>query len=208
MGGGLYAGREKPGYKRHVRNGHPVRDAGTGKMAKRIAIDDNGLGEFAFSPDGKTLVVMHSHPEGPIEMSLWDVAGGKELDKWPTRLKYGGFGLQFSLDGRVVAATGGSEVDLWDPSAKKELPALLVPKDGPPAFPLYRPTFSPDGRTLAACGNMGVISLGSQHGESAPPSSRAIGIGSGSRFLAGRPPPDFGQPRHDRPHLGPDRIGG
>ncbi len=114
-------------------------DAGTGKMAKRIAIDDNGLGEFAFSPDGKTLVVMHSHPEGPIEMSLWDVAGGKELDKWPTRLKYGGFGLQFSLDGRRSRGDGRQRGGPVGPVREKRAARVACPQGRAAGLPALSP---------------------------------------------------------------------
>ncbi|HVS38879.1 MAG TPA: PQQ-binding-like beta-propeller repeat protein [Gemmataceae bacterium] len=142
-------------------------DAATGKKASRIPIDDNGLGEFAFSPDGKSLVVLrHQHDaatgaNGGAEMSLWDVAAGKEVAEWPTPITWGGFGLQFSPDGRRIAVIGQSahEVDLWDPAGPKQAASLTAPKDSQATGFMECLAFSRDGRMLAAGCDNGPVCL-------------------------------------------------
>ncbi len=188
-------------------------DAAAGKLARRIGTDANGLGNFAFSHDGKTLVAMRGLESSPgvpgaDEMCLWDVASGKEAGKWPTRVNGGAFAVQPSPDGGRIAVIAVNRVDLWDPAGRKETASLVVPEAAPDPGFLLCLAFSPDGRTLAAGSYAGPAYLW----EVDTAKLRAVfpghrGAGRFSRFLAGRLAPDLRQPRHDRPDLGPDRLG-
>ena len=89
------------------------------------------------------------------EISLWDVALGKQIRNCSLTPRSTTYGFLFSPDGRTVARNEHREVDLWDPAAGKELPALLIPEDAPAMESLNCLAYSPDGRTLAAGGCRG-----------------------------------------------------
>ena len=133
-------------------------DAQTGKRTSRLGIDSNGLGSFAFSPDGKTILAKHDNHDPPgSNISFWDAALGKELRSWPAPQYL--FPVVFSPDGRMVVAARGGEVIVWDAVSGRELSRMTMPKGGPAQGSLGTFAFSPDGRTLAAGSYSGAINL-------------------------------------------------
>jgi WD40 repeat protein len=136
-------------------------NSATGKIANRIAIADQGFAAFAFSPDGKTVVVKRNAGgfETVIEMSLWDVAAAKEIHKWSPPATWGFDRLLFAPDGQKVAMSKMSEVEFYNPATGKQLPTLRIPKDAPTNAWLNCLAVAPDGKTLAAGNTSGVIYL-------------------------------------------------
>jgi WD40 repeat protein len=144
-------------------------DAATGKKERQItiAMNEDRLVNFAFSPDGKTLLAAQNVGAfnlgslisfGTGELSLWDAAAGKELSKCGEGMRLNSAGLRFSPDGKLVVALDGRQVHLWNRATQKELTALSVSKDRPdPGF--NSTAFSPNGETLAAAGYSGDIYL-------------------------------------------------
>lgn len=91
----------------------------------------------AFSPDGKTLACSTEQV-----ITLWDVAGRRELATLAKGIFSGIPGLAFSLDGRTLATAGDEQVTLWDVARRKAVGTLRGHAD--------RVAFGRDGRTLAA----------------------------------------------------------
>jgi WD40 repeat protein len=118
-------------------------DVVSGKEVRHFPIDDDIVAPAAFSPDGKTLVVVgHAN-------SLWDVATGRELPDRPPP----GVLIAFSPDGKVLATASYSHpVRLWDAGTGKELRVLGSEGDGGHFF-----AFSPDGKAVAAGRDGGTV---------------------------------------------------
>jgi RNA polymerase sigma factor (sigma-70 family) len=108
-----------------------------------LKLDSVSATRFAFSADGKTLVLQCNDST----VHVWDVAGRTEkLASSPSPADFGGT-IALSPDGTVLATApqAGKRVRLWDTRTLKELPPLL---DQPATW--VRPmTFSPDGKLLA-----------------------------------------------------------
>jgi len=111
-----------------------------------------GVGDFSvfallsFSPDSKTLVTAAYRQETSI--NVWDVASGKEI----AAIKgcRGTTALQFSKDGRTLAAGILHEVHLWDvPSYKERATIKLKLERG---YVLKSLALTRDGRFLALAG--------------------------------------------------------
>jgi WD40 repeat protein len=133
-------------------------DAQTGKLTSRVGIDSNGLGSFAFSPDGRTILAQHdNHDSHGSNISFWDAALDKELRSWPAPPYI--FPVAFSPDGRTVVAARGGEVNVWDVVSGRELSRMTMPTGEPVQGFLEYWALSPDGRTLAAGSYSGAISL-------------------------------------------------
>jgi WD40 repeat protein len=133
-------------------------DARTGKRTSRLGIDSAGLGSFAFSPDGKTILTKHDdHEPHGANISFWDVALDKELRSWPVPPYL--FPVVFAPDGRTVVAARGGEVNVWDAVSGRELSRMIMPKGGPAQSSLGTLAISPDGRTLAGGSYSGAICL-------------------------------------------------
>ena len=81
---------------------------------------------FAFAPDGKTLATAERQT-----IRLWELATGKELSRWPTRIDGIRF-LLFSPDGRRLAALEalGLEAEILDLHRKQPQFHLRVPRRG------------------------------------------------------------------------------
>jgi WD40 repeat protein len=121
-------------------------DVATGKAS--ISREGSGFGPpLAFSPDGKILA------SGSL---LWDVVSGRERP-FLQGLK-GGRLLAFSLDGKTLATCANNgTIQLWN-VASGQLGASLKG----PTTQLSGVAFSPEGDTLATCGD-GVIKLWYAH---------------------------------------------
>jgi WD40 repeat protein/tetratricopeptide (TPR) repeat protein len=121
-------------------------DAATGQPAG-VPIPQGGVVfSVAFSPDGKTLAVGTVNPAK--EARLWDLATGRALGiamphkDWVVD-------VAFSPDGRVLLTRShDSTVRLWNAKNGEPLTGYLR-HEGLPAA-----AFSPDGRRLAAAGNL------------------------------------------------------
>jgi hypothetical protein len=123
-----------------------------GKQLADLGVHGKRVVGIAFSPDGK--LVATGGQDGLIR--LWDFPARKEIRRMEAPQEMWGQ-LTFSPDGRTLAAApnglgvamqpGNSEPLLFDvATGKKVVRFKSVP---PGAGPLV---FSPDGRTLAACG--------------------------------------------------------
>jgi RNA polymerase sigma factor (sigma-70 family) len=100
---------------------------------------------LTFSPDGKHLA--EASDDSPT-VRVWDVASGRRLHRLelPDHEPYRHYRLAFTPDGKVLAASGGTNdhaaVHLWDPQTGKFLRRLEVAGSAL--------AFSPDGTLLAA----------------------------------------------------------
>jgi hypothetical protein len=97
---------------------------------------------LTFSADGKLLAEASPNEES---VKLWDVATGKDLDRFPAKLKAAE--VAFAPDGKTLAvATEDGFVHLIDVARGEEVRQLSPPKRHRTPFAL---AFSPDGRLLA-----------------------------------------------------------
>jgi WD40 repeat protein len=118
-------------------------DVASGKEVRQIDPDENFPAPVAFSPDGKTLVVMGGGA------TLWDVATGRMLPGRP----HSGSLAAFSPDGKVLATASNSRpVRLWDTGTGEELRVLGSEDDGGAFF-----AFSPDGKAVVAGRDGGTV---------------------------------------------------
>jgi WD40 repeat protein len=109
----------------------------------------------AFAPDGKSLAVGLRGGQ----VAIWDIDSKRILGTFA----YPGqpYALAFSLDSKLVAASGGSKIVLFDRAANKELRRFEC-KDAPPKTLLpdvAALAFSPDKKTLAVACWDGVIRI-------------------------------------------------
>ncbi len=133
-----------------------LRDVDRHHLAQRIAVD-GGLERAVFSPDGTTLaaavsVASRDRTNG-VEIRLWRVTDGTEIGSFKSQRGAQVSHMSFSLDGKVLAATGfNSPLISFDTATGKELNLLssITLVDAPLAF-------SPDGRTLATTGDGQVL---------------------------------------------------
>jgi WD40 repeat protein len=99
---------------------------------------------WSFSPDGKSLVA--GYPDGKLD--FWDVSTGKvrsTASAWPdVEIR----GLAYSSDGRFLviepSESDAKGAKIWDVKANREDSAIAGDDD------LDMPTYSPDGRYIAA----------------------------------------------------------
>jgi WD40 repeat protein len=138
-------------------------DVATGKESDRVSREErNGAWEYvreqldsvAFSPDGKTLAWAAAH----AELALWQLPPGRKHRKLP---QIGVKCVAFSPDGNFLASAGGrplpgkksGSLHLWDVSTGQSVRKF----EGAGAVRVV--AYAPDGKTLAAAGEDGVVGL-------------------------------------------------
>jgi WD40 repeat protein len=136
-------------------------DASTGTAIAEWDVAKDQVTRIAFSPDGKTAALSY----GGNSIELWDVAGAKKL-----RVLQGHAGtvsnFAFDCDGKLLASGSCEDpnVRLWDVATGKQVRAFPVVDSyrlaaSPGQQTALSPgdvlgvAFSPDGKTLATCGN-------------------------------------------------------
>ena len=113
-------------------------DAVTGQEQVKLGRHAEDIGQLAFTPDGRTLVMA----SGANDIKLWDVAGERE----PLALAVSNGYFALAPDGQTLATAGEEgSLDLWDTAAGEPRRTLRGHEDEIRAL-----TFSPDGTTLAS----------------------------------------------------------
>ncbi len=129
-------------------------DVATGKALHSRPSHQADVTDFAFSPDGKTLLSLDGSQAGP---RLWDAATGKHLHLLAGSEMYIHEGV-FSTDGKYLVTGGGDGiVRLWDAATRKEVRKFSIE---PPPQESDKPRgiafrLSPDGRFLTALSEWG-----------------------------------------------------
>ena len=124
-------------------------DTKTRRLVGELLVSKSAdIGGFAFSPDGETLAMGECVKNGlngcaQGQVTLWDIhtrqPRGQPLP--------GGLWFAFSPDGRILASSGtGNGVSLWSMESMRAIGQLTNKM----SFPATNPSFSPDGKTLAA----------------------------------------------------------
>ncbi|HZO56618.1 MAG TPA: protein kinase, partial [Bryobacteraceae bacterium] len=112
--------------------------------------------EIAFSADGKLMATSGSYRK---TVDLWDVATGQHITAL-TGHRQGTYGVSFSPDGKILAS-GSSDgtVKLWNIPLRQEVATLQFNEDELPDVDIRVSAvrFSPDGNTLVAISNAGVL---------------------------------------------------
>jgi len=164
---------------------------------EELARADGGGQELQFSADGRRLAFSGAG-EDRQRKELWEVKPAA------MRTLHGGqLAVAFAPDGRLLAATSGGGVVLWDARLGRRL--LTLPKG-----PVLRVGFTPDAGALYAIG--AVTSL--RYPTSFDPASGVVSIkppedafaGAGERLVAWSPTgPEFVDPlAYERPKTGPN----
>lgn len=108
-----------------------------------------GVTGLAFSPDSNLLGAITDADTGLYNPVDGRLVQSLAVEGQTQHVNLGGEGVSFSPDGRIVAATGGGAVKLWD--AKRG--SLLHLLEGhPKSMNAQHIAFSPDGRVLAVGG--------------------------------------------------------
>jgi serine/threonine protein kinase/WD40 repeat protein len=123
---------------------HPVAAMRMGLPELPIVVNAKiQVNNLAFSPDGRFAA---GTTEGS-EVVVWELPSGTEAARFPLiKHNWGGHGrCVFSPDGQYLAAGTVKGIYVWKTSTWKQIPVL-----GKDHF--YGVAFSPDGKSLAACG--------------------------------------------------------
>jgi WD40 repeat protein len=167
--------------------GDPLPDGAVARLGTQ-RLTQAGASFITFSPDGRLLAAHNGQ-----QLCVWEVASGKAVVKVATP-RFDGYGpgtrpLVFSPDGKTIAfgcpedrdnAAGsrqGITVRICDVATGKELRRLSGELKGP----ITQILFSPDGKSLFACGYQTTVHCWDLVG-SAPP--RTIGDFQSVRFMA------------------------
>jgi WD40 repeat protein len=132
-----------------------VWDAATGKELLHCAGQYRAIVALTFLAGGKQLatltgVRLWTALTGREQVTVWDTATGKELNKFVVPSYYAGQ-VAFSADGRRLAGVDhGGNLAMWDVATGKQ----LMTGTAQPGV-----CFSPDGRLLATCAEGGGILL-------------------------------------------------
>jgi hypothetical protein len=128
-----------------VPSGLRVLRAATGEEIGSVPYRPGQGGVLALAPDGRTIVTTDdvAKPGGRVELTLWEVAGGKER----LRLRTAAGAATFSRDGRLLAScdSDGRTIDVWDALTGAGLGRFEVDEPGTRVL-----AFSPDGTALAS----------------------------------------------------------
>ncbi|MFL5993106.1 MAG: hypothetical protein ACJ736_02065 [Streptomyces sp.] len=126
-------------------------DLSTGAR-RTVAQSENGslVRRVVFTPDGRTLAVVHIEADGD-QVRLLDAATGRTRRTIKPNTQFLSF-LAFSPDGRTLATVSGSRgsVKMWDARTGRLQDSFSVGGE------VASLAFSPDARTLAASGARGV----------------------------------------------------
>src|SRR5262249_5054087 len=96
--------------------------AGVPKLPEELA-DIAGQISAALSPDGQVIAIASL-----TDISLWNIANGKLLNRWPHESLGGVMGIAFAPDGRSVAFSSADErVYQFDWKAGKEVRTFGTP---------------------------------------------------------------------------------
>jgi WD40 repeat protein/tRNA A-37 threonylcarbamoyl transferase component Bud32 len=129
-------------------------DVDSGKEIRHHKGHPSSVTGLAFSPDGKSLATSG----GDRTVRIWDTVSGDEVTNLPCKSKVNG--VAFSPDGKLLAcayeqAEVGDylpgEVKIWDVKTRQRVLHLAGNLGR-----LFSVTFSPDGKRLAASGDLGV----------------------------------------------------
>ncbi len=124
----------------------------------------------AFAPDGKSVAVAVA--DGTVR--LRSAADGKEIRS----IKESASRLTFAPDGKTLASVAGKTVSLWEPATGKLRYTL------PHTETVWKATFSPDSRSLAAHGDGNLVALWDVPSGKPIQTVNAPGIGYHMRFTA------------------------
>jgi WD40 repeat protein len=132
-----------------------VLDAATGKVLRKLVVQDEVVESSFLSPDGAALCVV-----APERVSTWDVAGGKQLASvrlpWPGFERPARFGAEaerdrpqavLSADGKFLATAGLYHLRVWELASGQECRATLGH-----LAPVASVAFAPDGNRLLTAG--------------------------------------------------------
>ncbi|HJZ54283.1 MAG TPA: sigma-70 family RNA polymerase sigma factor, partial [Gemmataceae bacterium] len=142
-------------------------DLATGEQL-RVFTRSSGTWVVTFSPDGKVLAAGGDSREGVNQITLWEVATGKELPA--PRMGEAGYDsvghLDFSPNGKLLATAkfGWSHrpdesTHIWDLATGKEVQGFDVVTKGSSSVRSLL-VFSPDGKTVASCGKWSEFGIG------------------------------------------------
>jgi WD40 repeat protein len=125
------------------------------KQTELLAPTRDPVFDFAFTPDGKSLV-----GSTLLRLRLFDAATGKELVVFPDAHRCRLTSLALSPDGKtIVSGDACGRVVLWDFAERKPAAVLceVVPFEDP-AIP-FTLAYSPDGKSIAAGFGLGQIRI-------------------------------------------------
>jgi hypothetical protein len=96
-----------------------------------LRLQTNASRHVAYAPDGKTLATAGQSSNGSAAVCLWDAKTGQSLCSWSDPELAGVSHLQFSPDGKSLAAAMGRTVVIYDAGARRECARWGLSHRGP-----------------------------------------------------------------------------